>query len=226
MDGDMSGAGTIREIMINGVTEHMNIISTCSPKSYYECLAKRFLKTDFKLYDSYLTINGSRCEFKEICSPFTLPSVDGRIIPVCEKDMDRDCFGKIISDLRTDQGQYCLRSCLIKEYQGKSEELFIHDDECSNEWKNEVRFRLTFSLPKALHNHRSEKLLKTVMTEYWIVSSLSLIGTVGGTLGMFVGFSIMGTSEWLLTALAKGFRLIRGKCKKIIKRNEVENYHV
>ena len=85
------------------------------------------------------------------------------------------------------------------------------NDECSNEWKNEVRFRLTFSLPKALHNHRSEKLMKTVMTEYWIVSSLSLMGTVGGTLGMFVGFSIMGTSEWLLTALAKGFRWIQGK---------------
>ena len=116
--------------------------------------------------------------------------------------------------------------CLIKEYQGKSEELCMHyeNDECINEWRHGVAFQLTFSLPNALHNHRSEKLLKTVMTEYWIVSSLSLIGTVGGTLGMFVGFSIMGTAEWLLAALANGFRWIRGKCQKITKRIEVEYY--
>ena len=67
----------------------------------------------------------------------------------------------------------------------------------------------------ALLNGRSDKLLKRVMREYWIVSTLSLVGTVGGTLGMFVGFSLMGTFEWLFaTVVPKCFRWTRAMCQK------------
>ena len=36
------------------------------------------------------------------------------------------------------------------------------------------------------------------MTEYFVTTGLSLVGNVGGTLGMFIGFSFLGTAEWLL----------------------------
>ena len=42
---------------------------------------------------------------------------------------------------------------------------------------------------------------KTVKTEYWIMSDLSFVGNVGGTMGMFVGFSFIGTSEWCFDLL-------------------------
>ena len=42
------------------------------------------------------------------------------------------------------------------------------------------------------------KAFKTVHTEYLIISGNSVLGTVGGTIGMFVGFSLMGASEWFI----------------------------
>ena len=44
---------------------------------------------------------------------------------------------------------------------------------------------------------RSKSPYKTVKMEYLINTLVSLIGTVGGTLGMFIGFSFIGTSDWL-----------------------------
>ena len=67
-------------------------------------------------------------------------------------------------------------------------------------------------MPKYNRDTRSKTPYKTVKTEY-LVNSLvivSLIGTVGGTMGMFVGFSFMGTSEWLhdnIKSVVAKFRL-------------------
>ena len=54
-----------------------------------------------------------------------------------------------------------------------------------------------FELPDYNTNSRSDEPYKTVKREYLIITWISMIGTVGGTLGMFVGFSLIGTSEWL-----------------------------
>ena len=54
-----------------------------------------------------------------------------------------------------------------------------------------------FGTPHATWNLRSEKLFKKVKTEKQTYSIWSLVGNVGGTLGMFIGFSILGTTEWL-----------------------------
>ena len=44
---------------------------------------------------------------------------------------------------------------------------------------------------------RSKKPFKTVKKEALIVSWVSLIGIVGGTLGLFVEFSFIGALEWV-----------------------------
>ena len=49
----------------------------------------------------------------------------------------------------------------------------------------------------------SRKPFKIIKKEYLILNDMSLIGNVGGTLGMFVGFSFIGTFEWLLDILSK-----------------------
>ena len=40
------------------------------------------------------------------------------------------------------------------------------------------------------------KPFKTVKTEYLLTTFMSLVGNVGGTLGMFVGFSFIGMADW------------------------------
>ena len=45
---------------------------------------------------------------------------------------------------------------------------------------------------------RALELFKTVKREYYIMSGLSFVGNIGGTLGMFVGFSFIGSAEWFM----------------------------
>ena len=40
-------------------------------------------------------------------------------------------------------------------------------------------------------------LVKKVQKEHLLMSEMSLIGIVGGTLGLFVGFSFTGSLEWI-----------------------------
>ena len=55
------------------------------------------------------------------------------------------------------------------------------------------------------------KPFKYVYEEYLIMPGISLIGNVGGTLGMFVGFSFLNTTEWLIAALPRLLKWIKQK---------------
>ena len=70
--------------------------------------------------------------------------------------------------------------------------------------------------PESVWNLRSLDGFKTIKTEYLIISTLSLIGNVGGTMGMFVGFSFIGTSEWSLASA----QTLWGWLKRKLKINE------
>ena len=84
----------------------------------------------------------------------------------------------------------------------------------TNDLKPNSKFRIIeykFSVPLFILDHRSEEPFKTVMTEYYVTTGLSLVGNVGGTLGMFIGFSFLGTAEWLLNVaetVIKGLKKI------------------
>ena len=60
-------------------------------------------------------------------------------------------------------------------------------------------FDYRFALPAATRDVRSKKPFKKVKREYWLMPLSTLVGNVGGTLGMFVGFSFIGTSERLIS---------------------------
>ena len=57
--------------------------------------------------------------------------------------------------------------------------------------------------PPSVNGQRKEMPLKTVNTEYLIVGWMSLIGNVGGMMGLFVGFSFMGMYESFSVQLTK-----------------------
>ena len=81
----------------------------------------------------------------------------------------------------------------------------------TNKNDQELVIEVTFdTTPKSFWEVRSLKPFKTVKTEYWIMSGLSFVGNVGGTLGMFVGFSFIGVAELFIgTAAALWQRLKR-----------------
>ena len=56
----------------------------------------------------------------------------------------------------------------------------------------------TFAVPSSTKNTWTDKPSKTIVTQFYITTWNTLIGTVGGTLGLFVGLSFLGIGEWLL----------------------------
>ena len=51
--------------------------------------------------------------------------------------------------------------------------------------------------------------IKSIKKEHFTMSLMSLLGNVGGTLGMFIGFSFIGMSESLVNGLEKFGKLKR-----------------
>ena len=54
-----------------------------------------------------------------------------------------------------------------------------------------------------LRDHRSEEPYKTVRKEYLLMSGMSLVGNVGGMLGLFIGFSFLGLSESIMDCITR-----------------------
>ena len=96
------------------VNEYINMDSTCSDESYYECLAKRFASFNFTAAVEE-KIFGPECLFNTVCSPSSLP-FDTNETPMCSKESDRVCAEKVLENLRENQEKYCQRTCRIEEF--------------------------------------------------------------------------------------------------------------
>ena len=62
-------------------------------------------------------------------------------------------------------------------------------------------FAYDFVPPESTNDVRSKQIFKKIKKEYLLTNEISLVGNVGGTLGMFVGFSFIGTSESILAII-------------------------
>ena len=116
------------------------------------------------------------------------------------------------------------KPCQVEEFGIRKEEFGLgrkqgieYSPEATGHWNNMVNMSWNFErdwspqkaivlgyefeTPKYSRDIRSKAPHKTVKTEYVINTLVSLIGTVGGTMGMFVGFSIIGMFESLMAHL-------------------------
>ena len=75
--------------------------------------------------------------------------------------------------------------------------------------KDSLVFEYGFASPSSTNSHRYQVPFKVVKTEYEVFPFISLIGVVGGTLGMFVGISFMGIAELLITAFSVKLHYLR-----------------
>ena len=70
----------------------------------------------------------------------------------------------------------------------------------------EYSFKLDLDSKEAderLRDYRSRKPYKTVHREYLLMTEMSLVGNVGGMLGLFVGFSFLGLSESIMDCMTR-----------------------
>ena len=131
---------------------------------------------------------------KKKCSPFSLP-FEGKQIPVCQTGKEKFCYEKVLRKLMSDLDKHCKSPCITKEFK-----IETHLDDSGIVGRNESAISVRFELPAATTRHMTKTPYKIVKKEQYVISGLALLGNVGGILGIFVGFSILGFSEWMIKA--------------------------
>ena len=101
---------------------------------------------------------------------------------------DRSCRDNVLYSLLYNK-KVCrediFKSCIVKEFGiTKTSTVPLHLRK-----RGQTVFGYQFEAPKATRNQLSKEPFKNVKREVWVVTFASLVGNVGGTLGMLVGFS-------------------------------------
>ena len=100
-----------------------------------------------------------------------------------------------------------MKTCIVREYTAKN---FKAPEDLSgllSPNSNVFLFEAKMHPPSSTHGNKVSMAYKTVFTEYYILNGMELIGTVGGTLGLMIGFSFMGSiisiTDWIITLYCK-----------------------
>ena len=160
--------------------KYLETKSNCTDESYYECISRLFLEN--------LDVSSKKC------SPYSLPN-----LPFCEND-ERNL--KMLDNITTEviKKDLCPKSCSISEY-------FVEESltqETINNIENNLTYLAGYNISQGFSYtfHTSHK--TTVNEEYLIYDSISMIGSVGGTLGMCIGFSFTNVVTSILNFIKKG----------------------
>ena len=171
----------------------------------FGCLAKRFASADL-VQVARQRNEELGCIFDKKCTPVSL-QLEDRNIPICDPEQDDiQCFGDVLGHLTSDQQDHCKKTCLVKEY--IMAPTYDHGGVIDEE-ENFMILSLSLEHPPGTKDIREDSLFKHVRTEYLIMPWTSLIANVGGTLGMFIGFSFIGTSEWMMDYLIRIWGLFK-----------------
>ena len=166
----------------------------CSLETAYGCFGKLLLTH----------LNGSTSP----CSEFSLPH-----IPICKidkTDEENSVFWNIY-DMSIPQCFKSKKLCNTTDYLGMET---YHGDSYNH--KHNVHKNRTISFKYSLIPN-----FATIYEEYLIYDFISMIGSVGGTLGMCIGFSFTGVISSLINFLQYGYLIIKKRLsyKKISKSN-------
>ena len=135
--------------------------------------------------------------FNKSCSQISTSLSNNEI---CDHDIAESWSSFVQKEFISDYSNQCLRACQIKEYKIVHERNGIHGQfEWQNEFCQSGHFQVEFKFEMPPNKESmSKKPYKTVKTEYWVMPFSSLVGNVGGTLGMFWGFSFYIISKWMM----------------------------
>ena len=158
-------------------TEYLPKTSKCSmTKSYYECLATML----------YLQKHTNSCQ--KACLPHFLKDfskIDGNHSPICESIEDQFCRFLEIAKVVRKSYDVCKISCQQSTYEAKIRNMHWNVAD-----PNQAHLYLIFSSLNILE----EK-------ETLAFGVVEMVGYVGGTLGLFIGFSFYGLFSYPLEKL-------------------------
>ena len=143
-------------------------------------------------------INGSLTK----CTPGTFPN-----LPIC-KELNTDYWNDFwhFWNKVSKNGQ-CPKLCDTLDYTVETSSI-----------RNEPRGNITFSFAYVFESSNS---MTSVYEEYFIYDVTSMIGSVGGTLGMCIGFSFTGVLSSLMKFIQKGRMYINEKMYPHMRRDKI-----
>ena len=109
-------------------------------------------------------------------------STYGNASPMCETLEEFQCSHEITKKLKN--ASKCLPSCSQINYAIETE---VHEDEESRDAKRNVTLAYRFS-----------KRIMKVEEEFLVHDFVGMLGSIGGTLGLFIGFSLFGLISFIL----------------------------
>ena len=200
----VDGQSDIFDVLIVNVIEYQYLKSACSQDSYYQILADRFelfdtnafLEQHFKLMCKTKNQYGGNY-INTTCSPVSLPFRNK--IPICSQDIEKWCYQRVLDRLMLDQTELSTRTCKVKEF--KTKPIPISKNTVDGNLVVWIRFERAEEEVANAREWLTTTTFKTVKREQYVISTFSLIGNIGGTLGMFVGFSLLSTSEGIMNVI-------------------------
>merc|ERR1712029_63345 len=91
---------------------------------------------------------------------------------------------------------------------GSMETYSVNDVASNKDIDNLYSIYYDFKSPDATKVISHDYPIKHVCKEYLLVTELNLIGSVGGALGMFVGFSFTGCTELFMSQVTRFFPIL------------------
>ena len=140
-----------------------------------QCSNNSFHKT-IMLSDDFQT-----CPRK--CLPLILPDLD---LPLCQNDNETDCIVNRIADL-TDFS--LKKACRTLEFDGKV--------------SSETKLKSSLHHSMSFFYHFSQSTNVIVSEEYLVYDFIGMVASIGGTLGLFIGFSFTNLATCLLNFIKK-----------------------
>ena len=161
--------------------------SSCNYQSLYECFESKITLAD-------LHNCSDKSKYENICFPTTLPNA---IYPICKEvtqDLEYEEYKKctmehLWSKIVVNDPGACPRPCTTLQYSGK---VFYEN---LKHFRNGTAAFLEYKF--------AEPAYVKVYQEYLIFDAIGMIGSVGGTLGMFIGFSFSNVLTILICYLQK-----------------------
>ena len=154
----------------------------CRIESFYECYTSVIVSTNFE-WDG-------NCSSK--CFPAILPNLDKLDIPICKTIEDLKCnfhlLEKYLKEITIDM---CPKACSVLQYS----ETVIMGDRHKIYRPNGSDYLRRFSY----HLGKLQNVI--VHKEYLIYDFIGVIGSAGGTLGLFIGFSFINIIDGIVNFL-------------------------
>ena len=193
--------GIVQNVWMDGTVSKLSVKKYFFVETSLKPLQRKYLKSNnecselpfYECFGSLLAAILEECHTK--CNVFSLPS-----LPICKSEDERKCLNSKAFDLWNYiiENSICKKNCKSTEYHSD----IVYDGSIHNYFENgTIGFGYRFETPETT----------TVYNEYLIYDTPHMIGLIGGTLGMFIGFSFMKIFSSIINCLKSLIIFVQSK---------------